>query len=141
MVVADGGRQEFRPQLLIDEEGRARKAECSCRFYRRNQLKRGPCEHMIALLMLHSRNQKDRDNDRNRATLRAETRTYSRRFPGGEKIYQLSLEHSRLKKRWGYQGRDLRRQQMVFNSESAAREAYFAEIGRLEEKGYTDTSS
>ncbi|MCS6899501.1 MAG: hypothetical protein RMJ98_07220 [Myxococcales bacterium] len=45
----------FLPSLLIDPDLRIVEARCSCNFFRQNQLFQGPCNHMIALRLAHSR--------------------------------------------------------------------------------------
>src|SRR5690606_3648826 len=42
-------RREYRPQLLLADEGQVSKAECTCTFFRKQGLKAGPCIHLIAL--------------------------------------------------------------------------------------------
>ena len=136
LVKSEREKEEFRSTLLIDDEGRARKARCSCTFYRKNKLKQGPCEHMIALRIHHTRQAVRRDE----SAITMETRTYARRFPEGEQIYRLSLERREVKKYWGLQGSHLRKQCLVFNSPEEARDAYLTQVSRLEARGYLDTT-
>ena len=42
---------EFTPKVVIDEDERIHKAECTCHFHRQNQLRKGPCEHILAIRM------------------------------------------------------------------------------------------
>lgn len=42
-----------RPMLHADREGRIIEGSCTCRFYRKHQLTRGPCEHILALRLAH----------------------------------------------------------------------------------------
>ena len=42
-------RREYRPQMLLDDEGQVSKAECTCAFFRKQGLKAGPCVHLVAL--------------------------------------------------------------------------------------------
>ena len=42
------GKNEFKTELELDEDGRSKYAQCSCGFFRRNKLKQGPCSHIIA---------------------------------------------------------------------------------------------
>lgn len=44
--------------LIIDTDQRIIQAECNCHWYRRNKLYKGPCEHMLALRIQHSRDSK-----------------------------------------------------------------------------------
>ncbi len=49
------GREELLPSLLIDPDERIIEAECSCYWHRQNKLYKGPCSHILALRMGHSR--------------------------------------------------------------------------------------
>jgi hypothetical protein len=42
-----------RPMLHADREGRIIEGSCTCRYYRKHQLTRGPCEHILALRLAH----------------------------------------------------------------------------------------
>ena len=55
--VRDAG-QHYKPALILDSDERMTQAECSCSFYIRNKLNRGPCEHLLALRALHARQHK-----------------------------------------------------------------------------------
>jgi len=44
-----------RPLLHVDHEGRVVEANCTCEFFRKHQLTRGPCEHILALRLAHMR--------------------------------------------------------------------------------------
>ena len=46
--VLDGSR-EYSPALVIDPDQRLTEATCTCNFYQQNMLRKGPCEHMLAL--------------------------------------------------------------------------------------------
>ncbi|MCA9713094.1 MAG: SWIM zinc finger family protein [Myxococcales bacterium] len=152
-VVRD--HREYRPQLVVDDDGRVKKAVCTCAFYRRHKLKEGPCAHLIALRVRHAREEERRRalRGRSRAEIDVETRTYARRRGGGEEIFQLSLDRRRLKLRWGPR-RDasfggegggarsgLRVQTLVFNSVADARAAYFDRVEQLEARGYLDATA
>lgn len=41
----------FGASLTIDQEERVRNAACSCNFYSQNKLRKGPCEHILAVRM------------------------------------------------------------------------------------------
>ena len=140
-VAAD--KREYRPQLLFDDEGRVRKAECTCTFFRKHQLKEGPCEHLVALRLAHAQVEAKRRQQRGKArdTITVETRTYSRRDGGGEQVYQLMLDQKRLKVRWGRGGDKLRIQSLVFDSVAEARNAYFAHVDDLENRGFLDATA
>ena len=45
----------FAPKLTFDTEQRLVEGECTCDYYVRNKLHRGPCEHMLALRAAHRR--------------------------------------------------------------------------------------
>lgn len=40
---------KYRASILIDDDQRLREAECECFFWKQNRLRKGPCEHMLAL--------------------------------------------------------------------------------------------
>jgi predicted DNA-binding WGR domain protein len=140
-VAAD--KREYRPELLVDDEGRVKKAECTCAFFRKHQLKEGPCEHLVALRLLEAREEAKRREQRGlaRSTVTMETRTYARRHARGEDVHQLSLDQKRLKIRWGERGQDARVQSLFFSSIDAARAAYFERVDDLERRGFLDASA
>ncbi len=45
----------FAPKMTFDAEQRLVGGECTCDYYVRNKLHRGPCEHMLALRAAHRR--------------------------------------------------------------------------------------
>lgn len=45
----------FAPQLVFDSEQRQVGGECTCDWFIRNRLHRGPCQHMLALRAAHRR--------------------------------------------------------------------------------------
>lgn len=49
------GRNLQRPTLGLDPDGRIVRAECTCNFFQQNKLHKGPCEHMLAIRLLHRR--------------------------------------------------------------------------------------
>ena len=122
--------QAYRVLLVLNEEGGARKAECTCSFYRKNQLKKGPCEHIIALGLLQKRESKN--EDRNPAR---ETRWFSLRRPEGETIYRVSLQEKKVLRSWGIAGGKTRKQNLIFNNLEDSRAAYIAQLERLRRKG------
>lgn len=143
-VVVAADKREYRPQMLVDDEGRVRKAECTCAFYRTHKLKEGPCPHIYAVRLAHARLEAKRaaQRGRGRSTITVETRTFSRRRGAREAIYQLGLDRTRLRVRWGDRGDErLRFQQLVFDSPAAARAAYFARIDDLEAQGFLDATA
>ena len=140
-VAAD--KREYRPELLVDDEGRVKKAECTCAFFRKHQLKEGPCEHLIALRLFEAREEAKRRAARGaaRGTVTMETRTYARRHASGEDVYQVALDQKRLKIRWGLRGQHARVQSFFFNEAEDARAAYFERVDDLEKRGFLDASA
>lgn len=47
------GGPRVRPQLFVDHEGRIIEASCTCPFFEKYTLTRGPCEHTLALRLAH----------------------------------------------------------------------------------------
>lgn len=47
--------RHFNASLTIDGDERMISAECTCNFYQQNRLRKGPCEHMLALRMAQKR--------------------------------------------------------------------------------------
>jgi predicted DNA-binding WGR domain protein len=141
MVAAD--KREYRPQLLVDDEGRVKKADCTCAFFRKHQLKEGPCEHLIALRIKSLADEAARRAARGSgdASLTMETRTYARRDAAGEEVYQVALAERRLKVRWGRRGEESRLQSLVFASVEDARAAYFTRVQELERRGFLDATA
>ncbi|MCA9634541.1 MAG: SWIM zinc finger family protein [Myxococcales bacterium] len=142
-VKVKADRREYRPQLTIDDEGRVRKAECTCTFFRKHKLKEGPCTHLIALRMMQALEEQRRRQERGgaRGKVIVETRTYARRQERGEEVVQIALDRQRVKVRWGERGARLRVQSLVFNSVAEARAAFFARVDDLEASGYLDEAA
>lgn len=140
-VAAD--KREYRPELLLDDDGRVKKAECTCAFFRKHQLKEGPCEHLVALRLFEAREEARRRANRgaSRDTITIETRTYARRHDRGEDVYQVALDRRRVKVRWGLRGQAPRVQSLVFNSVEEAQAAYFARVDDLERRGFLDATA
>ncbi len=133
-------RREYRPQMLIGDEGFVSRAECSCNQYRTSGLKAGPCTHLIALRLAHGQRQQQRRAGRG-GPVTVETRTYCRRDDSGQDEYQLMLDHKQLKIRWGRIGDPPRVQQFRYATETAARNDYKQRIDRLVAGGFLDASS
>ena len=141
-VVVEEDRREYRPQLLMSEEGQVTKAECTCTFFRKQGLKAGPCTHLIALRLAYAEQEsKRRQSGDPRQTVTVETRTFSKRDAEGEDVIQLSLERQKLKVRWGRAGKPLRLQTLRFNTVEEARAAYFARIDEADRGGYLDATA
>ncbi|MBC7880912.1 MAG: SWIM zinc finger family protein [Anaerolineae bacterium] len=49
------GESIYTPSLTIDGDERLIAAECTCNWHQYNKLFKGPCEHILALRMAHSR--------------------------------------------------------------------------------------
>ncbi|MDP7020458.1 MAG: hypothetical protein QGG36_31960 [Pirellulaceae bacterium] len=140
-VVAEDKR-EYRPQLLLSDEGFVSRAECTCNTFRQQGLKGGPCTCLIALRLTHAmREKRRRESGRALKTVTVETRTYSKRENDLEQVVQISLNRKRLKVRWGTAGESMRVQQLQFDSLEAARSEYVERVGKLEEGGYLDAST
>ena len=142
-VAVTADKREYRPALLVDDEGRVKKAECTCAFFRKHQLKEGPCEHLVALRLTEAREEQRRRAQRGlaRGSVLLETRTYARRHDRGEDVYQVALDRQRVKVRWGLRGATPRVQSLVFNSVEEARTAYFARVDDLEKRGFLDATA
>ena len=141
LVAAD--KREYRPQLLIDPEGRVKRAECTCKLFRQHKLKEGPCAHLVALRILYQKRVRDREKARagKRSAITVETRTYVKRHSCGEDVFLVSLERQRVHFEWGLRGESPRHQNLVFNSVQQARDAYFTRVGELESRGWLDASA
>src|SRR5262249_58984319 len=48
-VAVTEDRREYRPQLMLGDEGQVSRAECTCPPFRKQGLKGGPCVPLIAL--------------------------------------------------------------------------------------------
>jgi hypothetical protein len=142
-VVVEEDRREYRPQMLLADEGQVSRAECTCPLFRKQGLKAGPCAHLVALRLARAEEQAKRaQGGEPRQTVTVETRTYSKRDQAGtEEVVQVSLGRKRLRLRWGRPGQPLRGQTLRFNTLDEARAAYFARIDALNQQGYLDAST
>jgi hypothetical protein len=52
--VRDGERDK-EPWLRLDADERIADAGCTCNFFEQNRLRKGPCEHVLALRLRHAR--------------------------------------------------------------------------------------
>ncbi|MFK7769215.1 MAG: hypothetical protein AB8B55_18485 [Mariniblastus sp.] len=140
-------RREYRPQMLITNEGFVGRADCTCSGFRQQGLKAGPCPHLIALRMAHvirEQHRREGNGDGDNA-ITTETRTFGLRETGQggqgrQKVYQITLDQSRLKIRWGDSSGPLRTQQLQFANVDEARTDYKKRIGDLNDKGYLDST-
>lgn len=143
-VAVKADRREYRPAMTLDDDGRVRKAECTCSFYRKHKLKEGPCAHLIALRVKQAIEEQRRREARgsSRTKVVVETRTYARRGDEREEVVQLALDRQRVKLRWGERGAArLRVQSLVFNTVAEARTAFFARADELVASGYLDEAA
>lgn len=141
-VVVEEDKREYRPQMLLGEEGQVVKAECTCPTFRKQGLKAGPCVHLVALRLAYADQEAKRTKGLGpREVVTIETRTYSKRDGKGETVYQVSLERQRLKVRWGLAGQPMRLQALKFNSLEEARGAFLARIDDLNARGYLDATA
>jgi hypothetical protein len=135
-------KREYRPQLLLADEGQVSKAECTCPLFRKQGLKAGPCVHLIALRLAYAEEErKRRQSGEPRQTITVETRSYSKRAGDIEDVVQVTLNRQRLKVRWGKTGQPMRLQTLQFNTLDEARTAYFARIDELDARGYLDATT
>jgi hypothetical protein len=141
-VAVEEDRREYRPQMLLTEEGQVSKAECTCTFFRKQGLKAGPCAHLVALRLAYAEQEAKRAKKADpHQAIKTETRTYSRRSAAGEDVVQVTLDRARLRVRWGRAGQVMRTQMLRFNSDDEARAAYFARVEELGGKGYIDATA
>lgn len=144
-------RRTFAPRFSVDLENNVREAWCNCPTYQRSGLREGPCEHMIALYVFDKRErvkaEQLRATPEGRKLVRAETRTLVRRDGlGAQEEVRLSLDDRvvRIERRQrGAQisGADERHSRMWFDTDLQAREAYFARLDELANKGFIDTEA
>src|SRR5207247_11255230 len=79
-VVVEEDKREYRPILLIADEGQVTKAECTCTFFRKQGLKAGPCTHLIALRLAYAEQEaKRKKSGEPRQTTTVEKRTFNTR--------------------------------------------------------------
>lgn len=140
-VAVTEDKREYRPEMVLTDEGNVSKADCTCTFHRQQGLKAGPCAHLIALRLAYSLEQAQRrKRGDTRETLTSETRTFSKRTPRGETIYQLSLDKQRLQVRWSEPEKKERIQNFQFNSHNDASEEYLRRVEALQANGYLDAT-
>jgi hypothetical protein len=141
-VAVSEDRREYRPVMLLNEEGQVSKAECTCTFFRKQGLKAGPCAHLVALRLAYAEQEAQRAKAGGpQQGITVETRSYTRRDAEGEDVVQVTLDRTRVKVRWGRGGQPLRLQVLRFNSADAARAAYFAKVGECETQGFLDATA
>lgn len=143
--VEDGrAHRRYAAAFTLDREGRTAGATCTCPTFRRSGLKEGPCEHMIAVRVLHVREQARlaaaRATEDGRRLIRAETRTLFRRTPRGSETFRLSLDDRAVIARWGH-AEPLRMTRQLHATADDARAAYFTRLAELARKGYIDATA
>jgi hypothetical protein len=48
-----GSEGRMRPQLHVADDGSIISAKCTCTYYKKFKLTKGPCEHVLALRLAH----------------------------------------------------------------------------------------
>lgn len=137
VTVKEDGR-EYRPQLLINEEGSPIKAECTCPRHRARGLKGGPCPHLVALRIAWGEERAERE--RRGEIAEHESRAFSRRDRDGERVHRVALDGKRVRWARGPAGEPPRTQTLAFDSIEDARAAYLDRIERLLAEGYLDAT-
>ncbi len=129
-------KRDYRPQMVLADEGQVRRAVCTCAAFRKQGLKAGPCVHLIALRLAYAERaaKKAKTDD----AVAFETRAFTRRDGDTEAVVQVSLERRKVRVRWGPAGQAMRVQALRFNTEADARAAYFARLAALDAGGYLD---
>lgn len=135
-VSVEEDKRDYRPQMVLADEGQVRKAVCTCAAFRKQGLKAGPCVHLIALRLAYTDREAKRAKTDDAVTF--ETRAFTRRVGDAEAVVQVSLERRNVKVRWGKAGEAMRVQALRFNTEVDARSAYFTRLAELDAKGYLD---
>lgn len=129
-------KRDYRPQMVLADEGQVRKVTCTCATFRKHGIKSGPCVHLIALRLAQA--EKERKKATSDDAVKFETRAFARREGTVESVVQVSLERDKVKYRWGRTGQPMRLQTLRFNTDAAARAAYFAKLADLDARGYLD---
>lgn len=139
-VIVKEDDRDYRPKLLISEEGQVVKAECTCPLYRKQGLKHGPCAHLVALRLTYAEQVAKRARGEGANAIVTETRSFSKRDKRGEDVYQVTLERQKLRVRWGRTGDVMRLQTLQFDNQDQARSAYFTKLDDLSKRGYLDAT-
>jgi hypothetical protein len=129
-------KRDYRPQMVLADEGQVRKVTCTCATFRKQGIKGGPCIHLIALRLAFA--EKESKKAKSDDAVKFETRAFAKRTGEVENVVQISLERDKVKYRWGLSGQPMRLQTLRFNTEADARQAYFAKLADLDAKGYLD---
>lgn len=129
-------KRDYRPQMVLADEGQVRKVTCTCATFRKQGIKGGPCVHLIALRLAFA--EKEAKKSKADDAVKFETRAFAKRDGEVEHVVQISLERDKVKYRWGRSGETMRLQTLRFNTDTDARRAYFAKLADLDAKGYLD---
>jgi hypothetical protein len=135
-VSVEEDKRDYRPQMVLADEGQVRTVTCTCAGFRKHGIKAGPCVHLIALRLAFA--EKEAKKAKSDDAVKFETRAFAKRDGEVEHVVQISLERDKIKYRWGLSGQPMRLQTMRFNAEADARAAYFAKLADLDTKGYLD---
>jgi hypothetical protein len=135
-VSVEEDKRDYRPQMVLADEGQVRKVTCTCAVFRKHGIKGGPCVHLIALRLVFA--EKEAKKATSDDAVKFETRAFARRDGDVETVVQVSLERDRVKYRWGRAGQPMRLQTLRFNTDADARAAYFGKLAELDAKGYLD---
>ena len=143
-VVVAEDRREYRPQILLSDEGQAAKAECTCAFFRKQGTEGRalrPPDRAPPGLRGAGGPPKLQGADPNR-TITVETRSFSRRSEAGEEVYQVSAGASTAQDPLGPRRPAFARlQTFAFDSDEAASAAYLARVSGLESRGFLDATA
>ncbi|MBI2376160.1 MAG: hypothetical protein HYV07_19360 [Deltaproteobacteria bacterium] len=135
----------YEPSFVLDREGRTTSASCGCPKIRRAALREGPCEHMIALRIRHSRDQVEKEKARatpeGQRSVQAETRTFVRRVAGRAETHRISLDGRTLLVREERPGSSPRYVRIFFRKSEEARVEYFQRLDSLGDDGFIDASA
>lgn len=147
-VVDAQARRSFVPRFTSNLEGQVKEAFCNCPSYQRSALREGPCEHMIALFVFFKRKAAETERLRltpeGRKLIRAETRTFLQRDSAGyQRRCRLTLDDRTVRSEVhetaaGEALAEPRFQRLWFDSDSAARDAYFDRLDQLAKEGFID---
>jgi predicted nucleic acid-binding Zn finger protein len=147
-VVDAQARRSFAPRFTSNLEGQVKEAFCNCPSYQRSALREGPCEHMIALFVFFKRKAAETERLRltpeGRKLIRAETRTFLQRDSAGyQRRCRLTLDDRTVRSEVhetaaGEALAEPRFQRLWFDSDSAARDAYFERLDQLAKEGFID---
>ena len=129
-------KRDYRPQMVLADEGQVRKVTCTCSTFRKQGIKGGPCVHLIALRLAFA--EKESQKAKGDEAVKFETRAFAKREGEVENVVQISLERDKIKYRWGLSGQTMRLYRRCGSTPRPTRHAYFAKLADLDAKGYLD---